>query len=225
MTLDTWFQMGHGLRSPGWQSWFRWMTDSGFSYSKTLYVSPLCQWFPTRGTRGTRAHCRGYVETFNNNLFLKWWINILNHFILSPSIKWYVWVTTSFPGETITCGTRQRTCRKMGKWLKHPVALDSGEGSEGTAEKGKKEANPKPRKYSGFTSTPADPPQPQCFFCGEVLANSAMKPSHLQQHQSTKHLGSVSKTEEFFKWKVRSDCHKCFKQSTAGVWRCISARG
>ena len=32
---------------------------------------PLDQWFPTGGTRtptGTQAHCRGYVETFNNHL-------------------------------------------------------------------------------------------------------------------------------------------------------------
>ena len=31
----------------------------------------LDQWFPTGGTRtprGTQAHCRGYVETFNNHL-------------------------------------------------------------------------------------------------------------------------------------------------------------
>ena len=31
----------------------------------------LKQWFPTGGTRtprGTQAHCRGYVETFNNHL-------------------------------------------------------------------------------------------------------------------------------------------------------------
>uniref|UniRef100_A0A668AN63 DUF4371 domain-containing protein n=1 Tax=Myripristis murdjan TaxID=586833 RepID=A0A668AN63_9TELE len=29
----------------------------------------------------------------------------------------------------------------------------------------------------GFTSTSADPPQPQCFFCGEVLSNKSVKPS------------------------------------------------
>ena len=32
---------------------------------------PVEQWFPTGGTRtprGTQAHCRGYLETFNNHL-------------------------------------------------------------------------------------------------------------------------------------------------------------
>ncbi|KAG7238153.1 hypothetical protein INR49_031212 [Caranx melampygus] len=77
-------------------------------------------------------------------------------------------------------------------------ALDSGEGSEGTAEKCKKEAKPNPRQYMKtiiiwIHITPADPPQPQGFFCGEVLANSAMKPAHYSEHQSTKHSGlSVS---------------------------------
>lgn len=96
----------------------------------------------------------------------------------------------------------------MDKWLKRPLALDSGQGSEEPAEKRKKEAKLKPRQYSetyilfGFISTSADPPQPQCFFCGEVLANSAMKPAHLQRHQSTKHSGSVDKSEEFYRRKL-----------------------
>ncbi|KAI4832964.1 hypothetical protein KUCAC02_015898 [Chaenocephalus aceratus] len=72
----------------------------------------------------------------------------------------------------------------MDKRLKRPLALDSGQGSEEPAEQRKKEAKLKPRPYSGFISTSADPPQPQCCFCGEVLANSAMKPAHLQRHQT-----------------------------------------
>ena len=58
----------------------------------------------------------------------------------------------------------------MDKWLKRPLTLDSGEGSEEPAEKHRKEAKPKPREYSenyvsyGSTSTSADPPQPQCFW-------------------------------------------------------------
>ena len=35
------------------------------------HYSAVKQWFPTGGTRtprGTQAHCRGYVETFNNHL-------------------------------------------------------------------------------------------------------------------------------------------------------------
>ena len=37
----------------------------------TFKYKSLEQWFPTGGTRtprGTQAHCRGYVETFNNHL-------------------------------------------------------------------------------------------------------------------------------------------------------------
>lgn len=95
----------------------------------------------------------------------------------------------------------------MDKWLKGPVAMDPGGGKE-PANKRKKDAKPKPRQYSenyilyGFTSTSADPPQPQCFFCGEVLANNSMEPAHLQRHQSTKHSESVGKTEEFYKHKL-----------------------
>ena len=39
--------------------------------AQTISNSRLDQWFPTGGTRtprGTQAHCRGYVETFNNHL-------------------------------------------------------------------------------------------------------------------------------------------------------------
>nr|XP_033497741.1 SCAN domain-containing protein 3-like [Epinephelus lanceolatus] len=95
----------------------------------------------------------------------------------------------------------------MDKWLKSPVAVDPGGGKE-PADKRKKDAKPKPRQYSenyilyGFTSTSADPQQPQCFFCGEVLANNSMNPAHLQRHQSTKYSESVGKTEEFYKRKL-----------------------
>ena len=36
----------------------------------------------------------------------------------------------------------------MDKWLKRPLALDSGQGSEEPTEKRKKEAKLKPRQYS-----------------------------------------------------------------------------
>ena len=41
------------------------------SPNKAHIIEQLEQWFPTGGTRtprGTQAHCRGYVETFNNHL-------------------------------------------------------------------------------------------------------------------------------------------------------------
>ncbi|KAL2103117.1 hypothetical protein ACEWY4_002285 [Coilia grayii] len=98
----------------------------------------------------------------------------------------------------------------MDKWLKRPVShLDPGGRSEETAEKRKKEAKSKPRQYNdkyivyGFTSTTSSElPQPQCFFCGEMLSNSAMKPAHLQRHQSTKHPSKVGRTQEYFKRKL-----------------------
>ena len=41
------------------------------SHHQVGWAGALQQWFPTGGTRtprGTQAHCRGYVETFNNHL-------------------------------------------------------------------------------------------------------------------------------------------------------------
>lgn len=46
----------------------------------------------------------------------------------------------------------------------------------------------------GFTSADADPPQPLCFLCGEVLSNQRMKPTHLQQLSNNQ--PSVGKTAE-----------------------------
>ena len=39
----------------------------------------------------------------------------------------------------------------------------------------------------GFTATDSDSQQPLCFLCGKVLSNHAMKPAHMQWHQSTRH--------------------------------------
>ena len=86
------------------------------------------------------------------------------------------------------------------------VAPDAGTGE--TSEKMNKETATKHRQYNekyilyGCNCTSSDPPQPQCFFCGEVLSNNSMKPAHLQRHQSTKHAGNVGKTEDFFKRKM-----------------------
>ncbi|KAI9538044.1 hypothetical protein NQZ68_019385, partial [Dissostichus eleginoides] len=49
----------------------------------------------------------------------------------------------------------------------------------------------------GFKSTNGNPPQALCFFCGEKLANSSMKPVNLQRHLNTKHLCHVGKPPEY----------------------------
>lgn len=41
-----------------------------------------------------------------------------------------------------------------------------------------------------------------CFLCGEKLANSGMKPGHLQRHCKTKHACHVRKPFEVFKRKL-----------------------
>ena len=41
-----------------------------------------------------------------------------------------------------------------------------------------------------------------CFFCGEKLANSAMKPAHLKRNLQTKHQRHVGKPLEFFNRKL-----------------------
>ncbi|CAL9684893.1 unnamed protein product [Knipowitschia caucasica] len=98
----------------------------------------------------------------------------------------------------------------MDRWLKRPITItpDSDEHSAETMEKRKKDTKSKQRQFCdkyllyGFTCTSADPPQPQCFFCGEVFANTSMKPSHLQRHLTTKHPESAGKAEEFYKRKL-----------------------
>uniref|UniRef100_A0AAY5KSP4 DUF4371 domain-containing protein n=1 Tax=Esox lucius TaxID=8010 RepID=A0AAY5KSP4_ESOLU len=75
----------------------------------------------------------------------------------------------------------------------------------------KKKAKVEPTKYRqyqegyvlmGFTATNGNPPQALCFFCGEKLANSSMKPAHLQIYLSTKHQYHVGKPPDFFKRKL-----------------------
>ena len=50
---------------------FSFLVDRNHHRSDMVVTTLLDQWFPTGGTRtprGTQAHCRGYVETFNNHL-------------------------------------------------------------------------------------------------------------------------------------------------------------
>ena len=68
--------------------------------------------------------------------------------------------------------------------------------------------------------TNGNPPQALCFLCGEKLANSSMKPAHLQRHLSTKHLCHVGKPPEFFKRKLaeyRSSQEMMRKASTTSA--------
>uniref|UniRef100_A0A667XAV2 C2H2-type domain-containing protein n=1 Tax=Myripristis murdjan TaxID=586833 RepID=A0A667XAV2_9TELE len=73
----------------------------------------------------------------------------------------------------------------------------------------------------GFTSTDSDPQQPLCFLCGEVLSNHAMKPAHMQRHQSTRHQSSVGKTADFFTSKLSefrgAQNHMCAASQTSAT--------
>ena len=52
----------------------------------------------------------------------------------------------------------------------------------------------------GFTCTDdSKPSKAVYFFCGNTLSNNSMKPSHLQQHLTTKHACHVGKPSSFFK--------------------------
>ncbi len=75
-------------------------------------------------------------------------------------------------------------------------------------KKKKKKKKTEPQKYRqfreeyigmGFTSTSHNPPSALCFVCGELLANSAMKPAHLQRHLRTKHPHQVGNSLESFR--------------------------
>jgi len=45
----------------------------------------------------------------------------------------------------------------------------------------------------GFTSTSFNPP-----FCGDRLANSSVKPAHLERHLNTKHANHAGEAPELF---------------------------
>lgn len=94
----------------------------------------------------------------------------------------------------------------MESWLKR-----SRDAAENTEEQEPKKAKPEPAKFRpyseeyvllGFTATSCNPPKALCFFCGEKLANSGMKPAHLQRHLRTKHASHIGKPLEFFKRKL-----------------------
>ena len=47
-----------------------------------------------------------------------------------------------------------------------------------------------------------DCPRPQCVVCGDILANSSLKPSLLKRHLETKHPTHVNKSADFFTRKA-----------------------
>ena len=97
----------------------------------------------------------------------------------------------------------------MDRWLKRGRCSSSTADEDTQPDvKKKKLAPPKYRQYKedyvlmGFTPSDSDPPEALCFFCGERLANSSMKPAHLQRHLTTKHPHHVGKPSEFFDRKL-----------------------
>ncbi|XP_055487049.1 zinc finger MYM-type protein 6-like [Leucoraja erinacea] len=111
----------------------------------------------------------------------------------------------------------------MESWLKR--SSNSFENTEGQVAK----AKPEPEKFRlyledyvliGFTSTSCNPPKALCFFCGEKLANSSMKPAHLQHHLKTKHGCHVDNPPDLFKRKLsefRSSQDTMRKDSTTSA--------
>ncbi|KAK2712675.1 hypothetical protein QYM36_011381 [Artemia franciscana] len=59
----------------------------------------------------------------------------------------------------------------------------------------------------GFSATKSDPVNAQCVLCGQVLANSSMKPAHMNRHLSTVHPSHVGKPIEFFKLAKQKKPH------------------
>ncbi|KAK2708151.1 hypothetical protein QYM36_013914 [Artemia franciscana] len=75
---------------------------------------------------------------------------------------------------------------------------DGTQNSEPAPKKKKyDESSVKVRRYLseylglGFSATKSDPVNAQCVLCGQVLANSSMKPAHMNRHLSTVHPSHV----------------------------------
>ncbi|KAK2727285.1 hypothetical protein QYM36_007954, partial [Artemia franciscana] len=71
--------------------------------------------------------------------------------------------------------------------------------------------NKKPNDGLGFSATKSDPVNAQCVLCGQVLANSSMKPAHMNRHLSTVHPSHVGKPIEFFKRKQEAFASNCLE--------------
>ncbi|KAK2721868.1 hypothetical protein QYM36_003994 [Artemia franciscana] len=95
---------------------------------------------------------------------------------------------------------------------------DGTQNSEPAPKKKKyDESSVKVRRYLseylwlGFSATKSDPVNAQCVFCGQVLANSSMKPAHMNRHLSTVHPSHVGKPIEFFKRKQEAFASNCLE--------------
>ncbi len=75
----------------------------------------------------------------------------------------------------------------------------------------------------GFISTSHNPPSALCFLCGELLANSAMKPAHLQRHLQTKHPHQVGNSLEFFRRQFHEFTSCREKKATSASAKAIEA--
>lgn len=135
-------------------------------------------------------------------------------FIFSRLFNFIILKTQSLPHSrmvrpNLSYATRHHlsiTTQTIESWLKR--SSNSFENTEGQVAK---KAKPEPEKFRlyledyvliGFTSTSCNPPKALCFFCGEKLANSSMKPAHLQRHLKTKHGCHVGNPPDFFKRKL-----------------------
>ncbi|XP_065254448.1 zinc finger BED domain-containing protein 5-like [Emys orbicularis] len=107
----------------------------------------------------------------------------------------------------------------MDKWLKkESVETQESASISSSPHCGKSTSNDhdgpgksltKKRKYDddyikyGFTCTgDQECPKPLCVICGDVLANSSLKPSLLRRHLETRHPAQLNKPVDFFKRKL-----------------------
>jgi hypothetical protein len=82
-------------------------------------------------------------------------------------------------------------------------------GSDDKIQCGVGKSQVKKRKYDddnmkfGFTCRgDHECPKPRCVICGDVLANSSLKPSLLRRHLETRHPTQMNKPVDFFKRKL-----------------------
>ena len=99
----------------------------------------------------------------------------------------------------------------MESWLERSISEAGASDSQGPLNKNAKiQSAVKYHQYKhsyplmGFTCTDSKPPKAVCFFCGDILSNNSMKPSHLQRHLTIKRSCHVGKPFSFFKKNFRN---------------------